>query len=160
MSWALLAMLFQSNGQVAGALRTVQAGLSVNPKDYLLPYVHALILWRSPDKEESFSQDLEAVLAKSIAANPNFVESRYLLGRLYFDKGEMRASLNELERARELNRSHYATNLLLQREYRQLGATEKAAAVVEDLKRHKVESSTRPRNPLDESFLFPANEKP
>jgi tetratricopeptide (TPR) repeat protein len=160
MSWALLAMLFQSDGRFAEALRTVQAGISENPSDYLLPYVHALILWRSPEKEEPLRQGMETLLTKSIAANPEFVESRYLLGRLYFEKGEKRKSLRELEKARELNRSHYATNLLLYREYRQSGAAEKAALVAQDLKHHKAGQSHRQKNPLDESILFPANDTP
>jgi len=157
-SWALLAMFFQSTGQFPEALGIIRSGASENPNDYLLPYVHALILWRwSPEKAGPVRQEMEALLRKSIAVNGNFVESRYLLGRLLLDRGEVRASLRELEKVRELNRSHYGANLLLYREYRKMGETGKADAVAQDLKRYKPGYSPRQRSPLDDMALFPAS---
>ena len=161
LSWALLAMFFHHRAQDPEALQTTQAAISENPNDYLLPYVHALILVRSPEKGERLTEEVEALLKRSIAVNPNFIHSRYLLGRSYLDRGEIQASRRELERAQELNPSHYPTNRLLFRVYRKLGETTKVAEVMQHFKqgkKRKPRFSSRRKVSLDESILFPVIE--
>lgn len=163
LSWALLAMFFHHREKDPEALQTIQAAISENPKAYLLPYVHALILTRSPEKRERLTEEIEALLKRSIAMNPNFIQSRYLLGRMYLDKGEVRASRRELEKARELDPSHYGTNRLLFRIYRKLGETQRVTEVMQHLKqgkKRKTRFSSRRKPSLDESILFPEIENP
>lgn len=160
LSWALLATFFQSRGEITEALQTIEMASRENPTDYLLPYVHGWILSRSSEKGGRLTEQVETLLKKSIATNPDFVESRYLLGRLYFDKGQFEACLRELERARRITPSHYSTNLLLYRIYTKLGRTTKVANVIQDLKAHKTRPRRRQMRSLDESLLFPAEEAP
>ena len=163
LSWALLAMFFHHRGKDPKALQTIQAAISENPKAYLLPYVNALILTRSPEKGERLTEKIEALLKRSITMNPNFIQSRYLLGRMYLDKGEVQASGRELEKAQELNPSHYGTNRLLFRVYRELGETQRVTEVMQHLKqgkKRKTRFSSRRKPPLDESILFPEIENP
>lgn len=166
LSWALLALFLARRNRPAEAMETIQAGVAEIPKDFLVPYVHALILSQAPNGNNPvIAKEVFALLKYSIGANPNFVESRYLLGRFYFDKGDFLVSRRELEKAQELNPHHYATNLLLIRVYKKLSDPTKLAKATKLLEegstnqRYSRYASMR-RDADQESILFWETDQP
>jgi len=159
-SWALLALFLARRERSAEALKAIQAGLTEIPKDFLLPYVHALMLSQTPEgNNPAMSKEIYALLKSSVAANPNFVESRYLLGQFYFNNGDFLISRRELEKAHELNPHHYATNLLLIRVYKKtndLGKISKVNQLMEEGRTNQSLSryASRLRDANQESILF------
>lgn len=160
LSWALLALFFARRARLPEAFEVLRVGILQNPDDYLLPYIHGLILIQNQQPGVSTTKEVEALLKHSIALDPNFVESRYHLGRLYLDQGDLNAARVELEKAQAIDRYHYGANLLLNRVYRKLGDTAKAAEAVKLLEEGGNRYIHDRQEPTDESILSLQKAKP
>ena len=130
---------------------------SDDPVSAAKSYAKAIEL--DPTNEAYYLRSAQLALNRMAYDFGIFVESRYLLGRYYFDAGDLPTSGRELEKARALNPYHYATNLLLVRLYKKTGDPVKMAEtkkLLEGARTNQAYSryASRVRDASHESILF------
>lgn len=102
----------------------------VAPKNGLAVYYFAMSLWkakRAQDPSEDMSQ-IETLLKKSIALDPNLAEAHLQLANLYSDQKKYSEAVPEYLRARELNSDLADVHYRLAQAYVRLGEKDKAQA--------------------------------
>jgi tetratricopeptide (TPR) repeat protein len=100
----------------------------LQPDNALAVYYYAMSLWkgkREDDPGQSLEQ-VEALLKKSIALNPNLAETHLQLGNLYSDQRQYSKSVPEYQRALELDPNLPDAHYRLAQDYVHLGQRDRA----------------------------------
>ena len=117
--------------------RTAEAveDLRRQPDDYLVSWLLAEALTRlGSENPEAITQ-----LEKSIRLNPEFSESRLLLGKLLLAQGNTRGAITQLEKSLQLDPANIPATYQLATAYRKNGETARSAALFATVSKAKSE---------------------
>jgi tetratricopeptide (TPR) repeat protein len=95
-----LAFLFYMTGDLASARSTVEEALKKSADSFYLPYLHALILWRTSHR---FVTDALNSIAASLQRNPSFAPAYFLRGKIRLDGNNMDGALADFQMASRLD---------------------------------------------------------
>ena len=120
------------------------------PPDAMLEYVYGLALSHLSKNDEAI-----AAFQRSVTLDPKVAESRYELGKLYFQLGQIPEAREQFERVLAIAPDHANAHYQLSRVYARLGETEKSkemAAKTQELLTRQRERRCRHRGLASQVF--------
>ncbi len=121
--------------------------LARSPGDYLLLYALGEAMNRK-GASPATAQGAEALraLEESVRLNPNFADSRVALGRALLKRGEIDRTIQELEKALELDPTNFSPAYQLAAAYRRKGDTKRADELLAKFEKFKTEEAAKYSN--------------
>jgi tetratricopeptide (TPR) repeat protein len=95
-----LGFLLYMTGDLDAARAVVERGLARPDVDFYLPYLRALVLYRTSN---TLWPEARKSLAQSIRSNPNFAPSYFLRGKIALETGDDKAALSDFQTAAKLD---------------------------------------------------------
>jgi predicted Zn-dependent protease len=131
LGYVALAQAYMRDGKDADAAKLLADMCGKPPPDAMLEYVYGLALSHLSKNDEAI-----AAFQRSVTLDPKVAESRYELGKLYFQLGQIPEARQQFERVLAIAPDHANAHYQLSRVYARLGETEKSkemAAKTQDL---------------------------
>jgi tetratricopeptide (TPR) repeat protein len=95
-----LAFLLYMTGDLEGARTAVEDALKRSGANFYLPYLHALILWRTSHR---LGPDAVNSIASSLQRNPGFAPTYFLRGKIRLDGNDLDGALADFQMAARLD---------------------------------------------------------
>jgi tetratricopeptide (TPR) repeat protein len=118
-----LGFLLYMTGDLNRARSVVEQAPVKAKSDFYLPYLHALILYRSGHQ---FWSDSLSSLADAIRRNPKFAPAYFLRGKLFMENGDLNGALGDFQSAAGLDTSYALPYYKMVQIYRRQGRLEEA----------------------------------
>jgi predicted Zn-dependent protease len=133
LAYVVLARGYNDAGLWDELLETSQALIRLNPSNHAGYYYKAVALLHTAD--ESARSEIEPLLLRSIALDPNDPEPRYDFAKLLLARGDRQTALGELEAAVHADQDFGPAYYQLYRLYRDRGQSEKSSQALHEYER-------------------------